>query len=433
MELTINNYKNIEKVVFEIIDNTLILVGKNSVGKSNILEAIENKHYSLNNKYEDTIYISSDLSSLNQDDTNHFNKIFEKIYGFEKCSDEVETKKCLDKINNKLAKDFVFDKEIQNIKLKAAVNDRNIISPEFIIDGVNVGVNIGSGIKRRFAFKLLRKLKMSTDSGKYVIMVDNPELHAHPAMIRVICSELRELSKQGHLVIVSTHAESVLEYLETDISQIAKITKKDGVLVANQVKMKNYLKRVFDFYKEPNIFKLPNGKFNVSLEHIVHHDLESFSETIFRDKTLKILFADIIVIGEGSSEEILFDYLFSECYELFLYKNIDYFTAFGKFYLPFFFILASMYDVKVVCMYDVDNLENKSHKAFHDGFVRYEKMYKDEIVMLGLDPDLETELEVNMPGHRVEKPVHIYNTIKSNPHAITIIRNKIVEAIEKFS
>ncbi len=440
MKLKIKKYKNIEDVTFEVVNNTLILVGKNSVGKSNVINAISEGCYEIkesSHKFEDVLLVSSEPTSLDYDVTTNLTKLFNKIYKIDNQGFIDEYYKIIDEANYKLAEDFTFSETINEFKLAVSSDPNNIqnsiLKPEILIDGVNVGLDIGSGLKRRIAYQLLRRLTMNGNQEKYVILVDTPELHSHPAMIRVICSELKKLAEQGHLIIVTTHNESVIEYLHTDIKQIAKLNKESGKLFSTQIPLNFYMEKVYDFYQEKNIFKLPNGKYNISLAHIIKEDLSSFCKTILRDKTLKIFFADTIVIGEGASEEILFDYIFTKENEMLIQKNVDYLTAFGKFYLPFFFILANLYQVKVVCMYDVDKKENSSHAAFHRAFCKYAKANKTDIEMIGLDPDLESEIGLDMPSHRIEKPLQIFNAIASEPDKIEKISSRLIKSIEKIS
>lgn len=151
---------------------------------------------------------------------------------------------------------------------------------------------------------------------------------------------------------------------------------------------------------------------------------------------LKILFADYVILGEGSSEEVLFNYIFNRMdYDLmarYSKLNIDYVTGFGKFYLPFHFILANLFNVKVLCMFDIDNLENKSHKAFYNAFSTYEIDNKDLFATVMLDPDLEAELGIEQSRHRVEKPLHIFNEVFYKKNNVDKIVEKIDLILSKF-
>ncbi len=361
--------------------------------------------------------INSELEN-NVDST--FKRLFDKTYKYNQKNLESELYKIADEINLKMQEDFsyIINDEVSNMQV-SPVNMQNmieLIQPYFMIDGQNVGTNIGSGKKRQAIYRMLSRLTMQESNEKYIILIDEPELHAHPSLVRKFCSELKNLAKAGHLVIVTTHSERVIEYIYTNISQIAKLKKTaHNATEAIQINLDEYMKLVKEYYLFANIMKLPNGKYNNSLENILHKNLYEFSKSILRERTFKMLFADVLVLGEGVSEEILFDYMFTNTFcEYFYVNNVDYLSVFGKFYMPFYFILANLYKIKCVCMYDVDNLENIAHKAYHESFLEYESNYKELFSAFPLVKDLEEELKIAMPSHRIEKPLNIFSALNKD-------------------
>ncbi len=409
MEIIIENYKNIFNQKFSIVENKLILVGKNGIGKTNVLEAIDKEQFRLigaKTTYEDIFYIKGELyvsEEIVKKDNSDFVKMFELAFNRQ--------------LNN--IDDAYLVLEEQNCK----IDKTNICTDDTIF----YESQLGTGFKRQVINEMIKKLGKLKSNKKYIIMMDCPETHAHPSMIRMICNELSLLAKQGHLVVIATHHSEVVEYFYDDISQIARLSFSDKLEV-RQLNLKDYTAKIRNYYNTKNIYKLPNGKSNEALASIVKHDLDAFCKSILQGKTFKILFADILLIGEGASEDILFDYIFTRnTSNKLITHNVDYFTSFGKFYLPFFFILANMYDVKVICLFDVDKVENKSHKAFNGSFKKYERENKNAFYALEMVPDLESELGIEMARHRVEKPLYIYNALyKTNSEVC-----KIVEKIEK--
>ncbi len=413
MELIIDNYKNISNMKFRIENNKLIIVGKNGIGKTNVLEAIDEEKFKIfgaKTKYEDILYIKGELyvsEEIEKQNKSDFVNLFKLAYGqdLESVSDAHKI------VSNDLKSCDSFDGE------------------EYVCedDFVSYEKRLGTGFKRRVINDMIEKLGELNDERKYIVLVDCPETHAHPSMIRKICNSLNKLSHNGHLVVVATHHSEVVEYFYDDISQIAKLTYNEK-LESTQLRLKEYTAKIRNYYNTKNIYKLPNGKSNEALASIVKYDLDSFCKSILQGRTFKILFADILLIGEGASEDILFDYIFTRnTSKKLISHNVDYFTSFGKFYLPFFFILANMYDVKVICLFDVDKEENKSHKAFNGSFKKYELEHKDIFYALEMVPDLESELGIEMARHRVEKPLYIYNALYKRDSEVC----KIVERLEK--
>lgn len=423
MNLTVRNFRNIKECKFNIIDNTLILVGKNGVGKSNVLEAIKRKNYTISNSnsYDDIVYIDAELS-INDDINLATDQIFTQLVNilYDGLDEDIKFQKLLDEVNNVLKENDYLNKRQMN-----DIEDENIKQKFF-----RSCSELASGFKRRLLYKLLYNIAIEAVDKKLIIMVDSPELYAHPSMVRMFCNELKFLADKGHLVIVTTHNASVVETLSTDIRQIAKLTLEEQMLQTYQVDIEEYTSKIRSFYNNKNIYYLPNGKVNIALVHIIQDNLESFCKSFLREGALKVLFADYIILGEGSSEEVLFNYIFTRSeYDVMMKyskNNVDYISGFGKFYLPFYFILGNLYNVKIVCMFDIDNLDNRSHKAFYKAFSNYEIENKDKFVTIMLDPDLEHELDIKQSKHRVEKPLHIFNEVYYRHNNI----DKIVEMIE---
>ncbi len=423
MILNIKKFRNIKSCQFEIIDNRLILVGKNSVGKSNIIDAIQNKNFSLNSniEYSDTIYISAE-HSIDNDASFEEDSVYLKLANMLDDSLSMQSQYAM------LVKELdIVVAENDYLNKKGVIKYRTGNSKD---DFHRCCSKLASGVKRELLYRLMYRVAIEAVDKKMIILIDSPELYAHPSLARMLCNELKFLSDRGHLVVVSTHSANVVETLTTDIRQIAKLTIDNGFVQSYQVDLDDYTSRIKEFYQTKNIFSLPNGRANLALSHIVKDNLESFCKSFLRASVLKILFADYVLLGEGSSEEVLFNYIFTRMDFDLSYKlskmNVDYVTGFGKFYLPFYFILANLYGVKVLCMFDVDNLENKSHKAFYNAFSYYEINNKEQFATIMLDPDLESELDIIQSKHRVEKPLHIFNEVVYKNNNVA----KIVEKIE---
>ncbi len=416
MILTVKDFRNIKKIKFEIVDNTLVLVGKNGVGKSNVLEAIKASHYTISDfdKFTDIVYVSG-VDTIDDGSSLEKNRVFTQLIDI------------LYEEDNKYKMLYEEVKDILETTNEYEREKAEISKADFLL----CCSKLASGIKRKLIYRLLYKIATTHPNRKLAILIDSPELYAHPSMIRALCNELKFLSERGHLVVVSTHDAKVVETLTTNLRQIAKLTLEDSEVKSYQIDIEEYKKKLYSFYESKNIFYLPNGKMNEALVHIVKSNLDSFCKSFLREGVLRILFADYILLGEGSSEEVLFNYIFTRMdYNTvmnFSKYNIDYATGFGKFYLPFYFILANLYNVKVICIFDIDNLDNKSHKAFYNAFSYYEINNKDLFATIMLDPDLEHELEIKQSRHRVEKPLHIFNEVFYKQNKV----GKIVDKIEK--
>lgn len=196
MKLNVKDFRNIKDTTFKIIDNTLVLVGKNGVGKSNVLEAIKSNNFSVSNgnRYDDIIYVAAGVSvdmSIHFEEGSIFMQLVDVLC--ENASEEQKKDLLYSEINAILAESelpVAFEKEQE--------------------DFLKCCNNLGSGIKRRLLYKLLYKVATSVTDKKLIILVDSPELYAQPSMVRLFCNQLKFLSEKGHLVIVSTHDAKVV-------------------------------------------------------------------------------------------------------------------------------------------------------------------------------------------------------------------------------
>lgn len=139
-----------------------------------------------------------------------------------------------------------------------------------------------------------------------------------------------------------------------------------------------------------NVFQFDNNKYvdlirktNIELNQKVQL-VENINESVLAwwDRNrVNALFEDKVIIIEGPTEEIFMDMI---CIE----KNIPYITtASGKFSIPYFKILfEDIFDIKTAVIYDKDDISDPRHNTINEYIVNNIKDY------LTLDKDFESYL-----------------------------------------
>lgn len=115
------------------------------------------------------------------------------------------------------------------------INPYVMNGPSVVIDLCENGmwvsaVNSGYGINQLVSFVALGTL-LPKDS---VIMIEEPEIHLHPKMQRIVCDILAEISDEGKQVVITTHSEHFLKTLAKRIDA--------GTLAKDNLKVYHYEK-----------------------------------------------------------------------------------------------------------------------------------------------------------------------------------------------
>ena len=129
-------------------------------------------------------------------------------------------------------------------------------------------------------------------------------------------------------------------------------------------------------------------------------------------------------LGEGSSEDVLFDYLDLVIHPEWMRDyRIQYMGCLGKNTMPFYFLFLNHLGIKTVCLYDADKNTNPVHASYAKAFAEYEKENGHLYAKMALNPDLEHVLDI-VPDYKllsIEKPVNIYH----NTFATDNIKDKV--------
>ena len=404
MKIFIENYKNIRNVTLDVPESKrMILLGANGTGKTNTLEAIYYEKCSFldcEDEYADRFLLSLDHKSMDYYYPNA--DLIRELFSFDDEKDLISVlmeflEKSYDKLKMPLMRKLIND-ALDAFRF-ARINKKFDPSPLAITRLV---------ILNRI-YEKARQLNQ-----KYIILMDTPELYAHPLLMEEISTSLLKLEQAGCLVIVTTHNEQVISRLFTRFNEIVRLSKNaEGFMETMTVDMEKVEKDIIAFYEVDeylthNFSKSSRPDFG--LVRLLERDIEGYLITAFRDRIIKAFFYNTIVLGEGASEDVLFDYIENKVHPSWAAEyRVGFMNCMGKSTMPLYFIFLNNIGVKTFVIYDYDNDNNPVHVAYREAFNRYFHDHKNIFRCYYLKPDLEGFLNI---GERVEsiiKPVNIYN------------------------
>lgn len=244
-----------------------------------------------------------------------------------------------------------------------------------------------------------------------LIVIDEPELAVHPIMIREMCVVLTKLQEKGHVLIVATNSENVVSRLFEDIEQVVRLEKNEPYVQANAHVLEQEINKFY--YQNGDLLKKFSDKkqTDTGLENIITKYSRIYLTSILRNTIFWCMHAEGIILGEGSSEDIFFDYIDQILHPSWMREyRIHYMGCLGKSTMPLYFLFLNHMGIKTVCLFDKDKESNVVHQAYFQAFQAYEKKNGHCFAKMVLDPDLEHVLNI-VPPYKLlsmEKPVNIF-------------------------
>ena len=373
----------------QLYDGLLMLVGEHKVGKTALLNSIND------GKYE--MYLSENFTtySLFLKNQTQMNKdIVKRVFS----ADESKWEEELDG----LLKETFSSQYYKSIKERISCISCLVIDSDIYV----------LSYQRLVMLALLTKLAKKE---KMIILIDEPEQFAHPLLVREICVLFRRLLDLGNILIMSTNSEIIVNRLFTDVEQVARLETVDNMQIINQPKAEEIVKKVQNFYSSRPFLRhrFSNSKqVDYGLSNVVDNYTRIYLASVLRDEIFTIMFSKYMVLGEGSSEDVLFDYIeqvFHPDWSRDLMVN--YLGCLGKGTMPFYFVFLNAIGIGTICMYDYDNDTNPVHVSYAEAFSEYEKENYYLFRKFVLEPDLERVLDIE-PNYKlmpIEKPVNIFH------------------------
>lgn len=310
----------------------------------------------------------------------------------------------------------------------------------------------GHGFQRSVIFELIHlassfqeDTKPCTDefNPKFTLLLfEEPEAFLHPAQQENLAYHLRELGKKaGWQVIITSHSPIFVSKNSDNLSQICRIQKCDAVskiYQLNKAQEDQLIKAGGDFLNALKQFvedsTIPPQDKKKALDIIknappadIAEQYEKFRYQLWMDADrASMFFADKVLLVEGATEKMLFNYLLANQWHDLTKERILIVEALGKYNFHRFISLFEAYGIRHGIMLDNDN--NKDEHAAINQLIRNRITEFTLAAPVEFNKDLETHLRVSLPKRKDQKPLNILQKLENGE----IAKKKLAQLREDF-
>lgn len=370
--------------------------------------------------------------------------IFNKDFKEESSKDGFSLQELTRDINDNISEWGInFGLDINNITADNII--KNLVS-HYIEDKQLNGERVpiacfGQGLQRHLIYTLIRvgskyvdkveENKKEFSPNLVLILFEEPEAFLHPTQQELLNINLRKLSEDSsQQILCTTHSPIFVSKNIELLSSLLKVVRENGESKIYQI-TKNELASLLD--ENTSMFQMFSKKLsdkNISQEiktEIQQRGLGSISTSLdqkLEEESLKYFlwldnerscsfFAKNVIICEGASEKIFFDYLLNTEWTDMKPKHIYFLDAMGKFNIHRYMNLFAELGIYHSVVYDQDQ-NSGVHKLINEFICSNKNAFTKGIHTF--DSDLENFLSIQKPsGNRNDlKPLNIMWSYKNN-------------------
>ena len=198
--------------------------------------------------------------------------------------------------------------------------------------------SLGSGLKRSIIASVLNSYAQirNKNSKKLLIFFEEPELFLHPWQLKQLKKDLRKLANDGHIIMATSHSPQFISPEEIkEWSYIVKVIKNNNVTEVNK------LEEI-----KPENFPNPSSMNFNPMKYMVMIDKERS----------QLFFCDKLIIVEGWTEKAFFEKLSFE--EEIKGKNFYILETSGKDNIVNMVNIIKTLKLKIFIVYDADKNKN---------------------------------------------------------------------------
>ncbi len=387
--LKTENYKSItDPLEITEFSNFNILVGPNNAGKTNILDSLElffspdndslkrkgaSVHLEIKKRDETVTFVYKDGQLAGDISGEEYVKLTERVIRINEFLpiDKIATKKLKSFKKNHFKRYKIFSKTLeeyfQDIHISEELFKANVLTEE----GKKPLKRMGEGFKRLFVM-----LFYIYNPAYDIILIDEPELHLHPSVIKKFLKIISG-EKLSNQVLMTTHHPTFVQ---------AKFLDKIWRVARNE----NH---------STSVYKMGKGKIKA----------ERFVQEI-NDDNSAMLFADKVLLVEGVSDSILMRGLIDKFYEE--SKDIKVVYSGGVGDIDLYEKVCSVFNIPYIAMMDEDGLESFWNKKFDPnskkGVEEKKKLLKEKGIFV-----LNNSLEENYPKKYQNKETKPLNALSA--------------------
>ena len=318
--------------------------------------------------------------------------------------------------------------------------------------GKSIDINsMGQGLQRHLIYTLIRlsseynekeERKKADFSPEFtLILFEEPEAFLHPSQQVQLDMGLKKLSKiEGQQVLISTHSPIFVSKNIEDLKTILSVKKQNVVTKIFQIKSEdvdkllnnNYslFKMFSDILKEPNTEpsltkKIKDRKLGQEFFDIEQKlEEEALKYFMWLDaERARSFFAKHVIICEGATEKVVFDYLMNNLLSDFIDKNVYILDSMGKFNLHRYINLFGKLGITHSVLYDRDD-DHSIHEIVNKFISSNTNEYTRAICTF--DSDFEKFLGIEEVSRKDLKPLNVLTMLKDSKiteQKLTELRN----------
>ena len=282
----------------------------------------------------------------------------------------------------------------------------------------------GHGFQRHLIFTLIRvsasyaspdpePKKKEFSPELQLLLFEEPEAFLHPQQQNVLDANLRLLAgHEGRQAIAATHSPHFVSFNADDIVDLARFCRIDGNTCIRQISRER-LKEIFDDNLTIRgiveaVKDLPDGSdFDRQLDHAME-ELRHF--LWLNPERSGLFFADLVLVVEGLSEQVLLNYLIRKGAIKVPTKWVFVLETWGCYNVHRFMNLLGALGIKHAVLYDLDGSKEGAQKIRQDRIASLIEACRNDST-LGIDVlpgNLESYLGVEVEtGERWKKAAKI--------------------------
>ncbi len=195
-------------------------------------------------------------------------------------------------------------------------------------NGINLPVHkLGNGFQSLIVISIFRTY-LELKEKQPIFLIEEPEMFLHTHAKKYFYSILQKLGEQGNQIIYTTHATEFVDILNADyVKRVVNIDKSTSLLP----------KETIDFeFKRDDLLKL---------------------NTAINNERAELFFAEKVILVEGETEKVVFDYLLKLKGINPDLNDISIIETAGKGNIPRYIKLLESLEIPFVVVYDTDILK----------------------------------------------------------------------------
>ncbi len=260
--------------------------------------------------------------------------------------------------------------------------------------------DFGSGFQRNFIYTLINvkanyiepkaQTKKKTFSPDFnLLLFEEPEAFLHPPQQEKLSDNLRLLSNnEDQQILCSTHSPNFVSFNSNDLNTICRFVREDHVVTSHQVLPAKWDEIIGTAVEN-------NDEDTEALERIRYF-------LWLNPDRCGALFCSRVLLVEGLTDQVLIRRLIKDGRINCPPDGVHVMDSLGKYNLPRFSKLLSALNIRHSVLFDAD--ANRANHADINAEIEALRGTGTAAQVVALANNIETTLELNLPGHQSQKP-----------------------------